>query len=326
MWCAAGRPGRKIKRTWCGSQRVLAGPGAAGVVCTAGRSQLTGKIVRHIIPAGLLCLRPFCPGFCDHCRREAHPRSGLRSPTSCGGAVSIGNFDGVHLGHARIVERLKAQARQVGGPALVFTFDPHPVRLLRPELAPPPLTWTDRKAALLGALGVDAVIAYPTDKALLELLPEEFFAAIVRRSLAARALVEGTNFFFGHDRRGTIDVLRRLALAAHVALEVVEPVVVGGETVSSSRVRKLVAAGDVADARRLLTEPYRIRGQVARGAGRGSQLGFPTANLEQVETLLPALGVYAGRGFLDGQHLAGCDSRGRESHFRRAGSQGQSAT
>ena len=100
------------------------------------------------------------------------------------GAVAIGNFDGVHQGHARIVKRLLEVARQTGGPAVVFTFDPHPVRILRPTEAPPPLTWTDRKAQLLGELGVDYMVAYPTDEALLQLSAEEFFSEVVERRLA----------------------------------------------------------------------------------------------------------------------------------------------
>ena len=217
------------------------------------------------------------------------------------GAVAIGNFDGVHLGHARIVERLIAKAREVGGPAVVFTFDPHPVRLLRPAAAPPPLTWTDRKAELLIELGVDSMIAYPTDEALLSLSPEQFFTAIVREKLGARAIVEGANFYFGRDRAGTIDVLRRLAAEAGVAVEVVEPLVLSGEIVSSSRVRKLLAEGRVEEASRLLTRPYRIRGMVTHGAGRGAKIGFPTANVAAVDTLLPGPGVYAGAAWTVGQ-------------------------
>lgn len=218
-----------------------------------------------------------------------------------GGAVAIGNFDGVHRGHARIVERLIAQARRVGGPAVVFTFDPHPVRLLRPESAPPPLTWTDRKAQLLVELGIDSMIAYPTDEPLLRLTAREFFDEIVRGRLDARAMVEGPNFFFGHERSGTIEVLREFTAAAGMQLEVVEPVVIDGDYVSSSRVRKLIAAGDVAGACHLLTRPYRIRGMVAHGAGRGAKLGFPTANVEAIDTLLPALGVYAGIAWVAGR-------------------------
>jgi riboflavin kinase/FMN adenylyltransferase len=231
------------------------------------------------------------------------------------GAVAIGNFDGVHLGHARIVERLIAKAREVGGPAVVFTFDPHPVRLLRPAEAPPPLTWTDRKADLLAALGVDAMIAYPTDEALLNLSAAEFFQRIVRGSLDARAMVEGSNFYFGHGRSGTIDVLRRLTAAAGIALDIVEPVVIDGEVVSSSRVRRLLSAGDVDEARRLLTRPYRLRGMVTHGAGRGAKIGFPTANLAAIDTLLPGVGVYAGRGWVDGDQFAAAINVGPNPTF-----------
>jgi riboflavin kinase/FMN adenylyltransferase len=215
-----------------------------------------------------------------------------------GGAVAIGNFDGVHQGHARIVQRVIERATTLGGAALVFTFDPHPVRLLRPEQAPPPLTWTDRKAELLAALGIDAVIAYPTDDQLLALSAREFFDEIVRNKLGARAIVEGPNFYFGHGRSGTIEVLRQLTSEAGMSLDVVEPLVAGGELVSSSRIRKLIAQGQVAEARQLLTAPYRIRGMVVHGAGRGAKLGFGTANLDAIDTLLPGPGVYAGRGLL----------------------------
>jgi riboflavin kinase / FMN adenylyltransferase len=213
----------------------------------------------------------------------------------CRGAVTIGNFDGVHRGHARIVERLLAKAREVGGPAVVFTFDPHPVRLLRPSEAPPPLTWTDRKAQLLDELGVTAVVAFPTDEALLALSPAEFFDRIVRERLEARAMVEGPNFFFGRGRTGNIDVLGQLCQAAGVSLEIVQPVAVGGAYVSSSRVREAIGAGDVDLARQLLTRPYRIRGMVTHGAGRGGKIGFPTANVSAIDSLLPGLGVYAAR-------------------------------
>ena len=214
-------------------------------------------------------------------------------PELRGGAVSIGNFDGVHRGHARLVERLLAKAREVDGPAIVFTFDPHPVRLLRPQATPPPLTWTDRKAQLLGELGISAVVAYPTDEALLELSPEDFFRQIVQERLAARAIVEGPNFQFGHGRAGNVAVLGQLCAAAGMALEIVEPVGVGDGLVSSSRVRQALTAGDVDLARQLLTRPYRVRGMVTHGAGRGAKLGFPTANLEAIDTVLPAQGVYA---------------------------------
>lgn len=214
------------------------------------------------------------------------------------GAVSIGNFDGVHRGHARIVERLIAKARDVGGPAVVFTFDPHPVRLLRPHAAPPPLTWTERKADLLVELGVDSMIAYPTDEALLSLEAEAFFRDIVQDKLQARAMIEGPNFYFGRGRRGNVELLADLCRRAEVSLEIVEPLTLGGEYVSSSRVRQLVASGDMRRAAEMLTQPYRLRGLVTHGARRGEKIGFPTANIDGIDTLLPAEGVYACRALL----------------------------
>lgn len=233
--------------------------------------------------------------------------------------MTIGNFDGVHLGHARLVERLKARAAAVGGPALVFTFDPHPVRILRPDRAPPPLTWTDRKAELLAALGVDAVVAFPTDAAFLRLGPREFFDRIVRGALEARAIVEGANFFFGRDRQGNVELLQQLCREAGMLFEIVEPVVIDGQVVSSSRVRNLVAEGRVEEANRLLTRPYCIRGRIVHGAGRGARLGYPTANLGEVTTLLPAEGIYAGRARLDGLWRPAAVSLGPNPTFGEGG-------
>jgi riboflavin kinase/FMN adenylyltransferase len=236
-------------------------------------------------------------------------------PELRGGAVAIGNFDGVHLGHARIVDQVIEKARDLGGAALVFTFDPHPVRLLRPAHAPPPLTWTDRKARLLADLGIDAVIAYPTDEPLLALSAEAFFDEIVRKQLDARAMVEGPNFFFGHNRSGTIDVLRQLTQKAGISLDVVEPLVVDGDYVSSSRIRRLIADGQVDQAREMLTQPFRIRGMVVHGAGRGAKLGFGTANLDAIDTLIPGPGVYAGRGIVGDRRFAAAINIGPNPTF-----------
>jgi riboflavin kinase/FMN adenylyltransferase len=214
-----------------------------------------------------------------------------------GGAVTVGNFDGVHRGHAQLVERLLVRAREVQGPAVVLTFDPHPVRLLRPELAPPPLTWTERKAELLAELGVSAVWSFPTDEHLLKLTAEDFFRQIIGNTLQAKAMVEGPNFRFGRQRQGDATLLAQLCADQGLALEIVEPLAPGGEMVSSSRVRDLIRQGDVATARQMLTRPYRLRGLVTHGAQRGSKIGFPTANLAGIDTLVPPIGVYAGRAF-----------------------------
>jgi riboflavin kinase / FMN adenylyltransferase len=217
-----------------------------------------------------------------------------------GGAISIGNFDGVHRGHAQIVARLRAMAQRIGGPALIFTFDPHPAKVLCPERSPEPLGWTQRNAELLTELGVDAVLAYPTDEAFLAVEAQEFFAKIVCGQLRARGMVEGRNFFFGHRRSGTIELLGELCRAADMPLDVVDPLEVDGAVVSSSRIRTLVAAGRMREACELLGHPYRIHGPVIHGRRRGNRLGFPTANLTPTNMLLPKEGIYAGRGHVDG--------------------------
>jgi riboflavin kinase/FMN adenylyltransferase len=232
-----------------------------------------------------------------------------------GGVVSIGNFDGVHVGHARIARRLVDMAQPMGVPAVILTFDPHPARILRPHEAPMPLSWPDEKVRLLCELGVDALIVYPTDRALLTLSAADFFQRIVLGRLQARGMVEGRNFFFGHDRGGDIGVLAGFCGEAGIPLEVVEPAKIDGQVVSSSRVRALIAAGQVAEAARLLGRPYRIRGIVVHGQGRGDGLGYPTANIGGIETLLPGEGIYAGRATVDGQSYAAAMSLGGNPTF-----------
>ena len=227
----------------------------------------------------------------------------LRSSERCpdhlrGGAVSIGNFDGVHRGHLRLVERLVAHARQMGKPAVVFTFEPSPAAVLRPEAAPLPLCWTERKADLLRQAGVDGVWAYPTTREFLHLKAQEFFWRFVVDQLQAQVLVEGPNFAFGRNREAQIAQLEVWCAQAGIRLEVVEPVQVEGQTVSSSWIRQLLQAGEVQKAAHLLGRPYRIRGLVIQGAGRGRQLGYPTANLQPDRLLVPAEGIYAGRAWV----------------------------
>ena len=200
---------------------------------------------------------------------------------------------------------LRELAASVGGPSVVFTFEPHPVRILRPEVAPPPLTWIERKAELLAELGVDVVVACPTTAELLSLTADQFFSEVVQQKLHARAMVEGPNFYFGKDREGDIVKLGGLCDQADVQLKVVEPVKFGeadGATyVSSSRVRDALKAGDAAAAAEMLGRPYRLRGMVTHGAGRGATIGFPTANLDAIDTLTPGQGVYAARSVVNGQ-------------------------
>jgi riboflavin kinase/FMN adenylyltransferase len=214
-------------------------------------------------------------------------------------ALTIGNFDGVHRGHCVVIKELKRLATKHDAMAVVFTFAPHPVRILKPEAAPPPLTWIGRKAALLAEQGVDAVIAYPTDMNLLSLTYQEFFDQIIKQKINAYAMVEGPNFFFGKGRAGTPEKLSELCDENGVELTILDPSLDGGEYVSSSRIRNLIRDGDVDQARAMLTRPYRIRGMVTHGAARGRTIGFPTANVDAIDTLIPANGVYAGRAIVD---------------------------
>lgn len=215
-------------------------------------------------------------------------------------AATVGNFDGVHLGHAAIAARLMAAAERHGVPAVAVTFDPHPASVLRPDAAPVPLTTPRRRAELLLSLGLDAVHVQPATAALLGRQAEAFYDEILVERLRVRALVEGADFRFGAGRRGDVALLADLCRRDGVALEVVPAVVVGGGPVSSSRLRTLIAAGAVAEANSLAIAPYRLTGTVVVGARRGATLGFPTANLSGIDTLLPGGGVYAGRVPLDG--------------------------
>ena len=218
-----------------------------------------------------------------------------------GGVLAIGNFDGVHRGHAAILDELTRLAGAVGGPAVAVTFDPHPVAVLRPEHAPPLLTAHDRRAELLRAGGADAVVRLPVDANLLAHTAEEFFDRVLRGAFAAKGMVEGGDFRFGRDRRGDVALLRELGEPHGLRVSTVGPVTVGGAAVSSSRIRRLLGEGNVTEANALLGRPHRLSGVVTEGDRRGRTLDFPTANLAGVPELVPDPGVYAGRCEVNGR-------------------------
>ncbi len=221
-----------------------------------------------------------------------------------GGIVAIGNFDGVHRGHQAMIAQLCRRAREYATSSVVLTFDPHPISLLRPEHTPPPLSTLERKQELLERCGVACTIAYPTDHALLQLTPEDFFRRIVIGELAACGMVEGPNFYFGKDRAGNVETLGNFCRDSGIFLDVLAPIETPAGMISSSAIRGLLKAGRVRDAIELLGHPYQVSGLVASGAQRGRALGFPTANLEDVQTLLPAEGVYAGVAFVEDRAYA----------------------
>jgi riboflavin kinase/FMN adenylyltransferase len=211
-----------------------------------------------------------------------------------GAAVAIGNFDGVHRGHGALLSELIDRAHTLDIPAVAMTFDPHPLQLLRPEQFQPVLTTVADRADLIQSLGVDHVLILQTSPELLKLSAEEFFDQVIRSRLAARILVEGVNFGFGRQRQGNIETLRLLCARSGIGLAVVPPFTTSERiVVSSSRVRTALMQGDVRKAADFLGRLYRLRGTVGHGQGRGKTIGFPTANLESIETLVPSDGVYA---------------------------------
>lgn len=218
-----------------------------------------------------------------------------------GGFLSIGNFDGVHRGHQQMFACLVRHAKEHNVPSCVFTFEPHPIQLLRPDEVPPALTTLEQKAELVAACGVDCMVVYPTDLRLLNLSAEDFFQAVVLGEFEAIGMVEGPNFFFGRNRSGTVEHLAEFCKAANIELDAVPPVYVGTQMVSSSVVRGLLIDGDVDEAGDLLGHRYRVAGLVTKGDERGRTIGFPTANLGQVATVLPLDGVYAGVAIHDGR-------------------------
>ena len=221
-----------------------------------------------------------------------------------GAYVAVGNFDGVHRGHSHLIARLRANADAHGTPALALTFDPHPILFLRPQEAPVPLVWTERKGELLKQAGATGVGVFQTGPWLLGLTAREFFDQVIVERFQARGMVEGPNFAFGRDRGGDASLLAGWCRTAGLGFEEIEPTVVENQLVSSSLIRRLLAEGRVDEAARFLGRPHRLRGLITHGAGRGAGLGFPTANLDAIDTLIPCDGVYAARAFLAGQDRA----------------------
>lgn len=219
--------------------------------------------------------------------------------------VTIGNYDGVHLGHQEIFRRVRARADAAGGTAVVITFDPHPLKLVAPDRCPPIMVTCEQKMRLIEAHGIDLVVCQPFTKAFAAQPPPRFARDYLAQGLGARWVVVGYDYSFGRGREGTIDSLRELSLENGFELEVVPPVEVEGEIVSSTRVRQLITDGHLREANRCLGRPYSIAGEVIHGDQRGRTLGFPTANIRSTDELLPARGVYAIRVAWHGRFFDG---------------------
>lgn len=216
-----------------------------------------------------------------------------------GCCLTIGNFDGVHLGHKKIITVARQTAEKLDNcPVAAMTFDPHPAAILHPEKTPYVLTPLPLKKALLEASGIDYLIILKDSYGLLTLSPADFIDDFLVETIAPKVVIEGDDFHFGYGRSGSALVLQQFGKQMGFDVIIVEPEIVSlGDSaarVSSTQVRHLLHCGGVADAAGMLGRPYRLMGKVVRGRGKGGELGYPTANIEPHEQIIPAEGVYAG--------------------------------
>lgn len=246
--------------------------------------------------------------------------SHAESGEQCRGAViGIGNFDGIHLGHQKLIAQVKEIARLRKMPAAIYTFDPHPMAVIAPDKAPSLISSLECKLGLLNALEIDIVVNEQFTPDYATISPADFVVEILHRSLKVACVVVGENYRFGHNANGSVADLKRLLPECGIDLVVVPGLVKDGAICSSSRIRKLVVTGEVTSATSLLGRPFSRAGTVRRGAGRGTQIGVPTINLDTESGLIPKDGVYASL-VLDGKLLKlGVTNVGTRPTFERNG-------
>ncbi len=221
--------------------------------------------------------------------------------TARGSVIAIGNFDGIHLGHQRVLEYALNRAKESGAVATALTFEPPPLKILRPEAAPLRISTNQQRMEWFGAVGMEAAVVLPFTVELSQLTPEEFVREILVEQLQVRAIVVGDNFRFGHKQAGDVKFLRELGMRCGFDVVVHEPVAFEGEIVSSTLIRKQITEGDVAHAGRLLGRPFVLTGEVVKGTGTGRKFLFPTLNLKSEQEMLPGRGVYITRTVLEGE-------------------------
>ena len=206
--------------------------------------------------------------------------------------LTIGNYDGLHLGHRRIIERVKERARELDGTAMLMTFHPHPLKVLRPDKEVAAITPEDQKERVIEEAGIDVLFVVPFTEEFSRISPEAFVKTILVETLAIKGMVIGHDFRFGTAGKGNVARLEKMSREYGFFVEVMDAIALDGERVGSNRVRSLVAEGDVAKVAQLLGRPYMISGKVVRAKGRGRTIGFPTINLRTDYPLIPANGVY----------------------------------
>lgn len=214
-------------------------------------------------------------------------------PGSCP-VLTIGNFDGQHLGHRALVQAVVDRAKQINGFPMVLSFDPHPVEVLRPGFVHKFLSDDREKTDFFERLGIAELVILPFTKELANLTPGQFVYQVLRDGLGIRKLLIGENFVFGKGRSGTVKDLMKLGAEAGFSVEPIAPVMIGQDVVSSTRIRNCLAAGDVAQGAQCLGRPYRLQGVIIPGEKRGSRFGWPTANIRlPAHRVIPADGIYA---------------------------------
>jgi riboflavin kinase/FMN adenylyltransferase len=235
-----------------------------------------------------------------------------------GSTVTVGSFDGVHLGHQAVLREIDRRARAAGRASVLVTFDPHPLEVVNPDAAPPLLTTGAERLEILAQSPLDYVLLLRFDRHLAGLTPDGFVREILLERCAVRELVIGHDHGFGRGRSGDVDTLRRLGATEGFEVDVVEPVDFGGQHVSSSRIRRAVAGGDLASARTMLGRPYGVVGRVGQGERRGRLLGVPTINLSEISPrkLLPPDGVYAVAVEWRGGRVGGMMNQGPRPTFQ----------
>jgi riboflavin kinase/FMN adenylyltransferase len=215
--------------------------------------------------------------------------------------LTLGVFDGLHLGHQLIIKTVVERARAAGAVPTAITFEPHPRAVLHPESAPPLLQTFDQKIEALGALGIEQTIVIHFNQQFSQIRAEDFLREVVVKRLHAKEVYLGRGFFFGHNREGNIDLLRSVSEQLGFFADEVPEVRLRGRRIGSTRIRELLLQGQVNLARRMLGRPYGVEGPVVRGAERGAQLGFPTANVQPHNRVVPRGGVYVTATLIEGQ-------------------------